>query len=89
MKQGFMSPKDLSKPSNFKASVPSLSSEVGMCSDPLCKWRMEAQGASSKCPRKSVGGILTQPGALSIGSSFLEGISRDLIRYCTVKFIRF
>lgn len=84
-----MPPKDLSKSSDFKASLPSPSCEVGKRSDPQCKWRMEAQGASTKCPSKSVGGILTQPGALSIGSSFLEGISRDLSSYCTVKFVLF
>lgn len=82
MEEGFVSPKNLSKPSNFKASLPSPSSEV-------CKWRIEAQRASSKCSRKSVGGILTQPAALSIASSFLEGISRDLSSYCTVKFVHF
>lgn len=84
-----MSPKGLSKPSDFKASLPSPSSEAGRCSDPQGKWRMEAQGASSKCPSKSVGGILTQPGALSIRSSSLEGINRDLSSYCTVKCVRF
>lgn len=73
----------------IKASLLSLSSEVGRWCGPQCKWRTEAQGSSSKCPSKSVGGILTQPDALSIESSSLEGIRRDLRSYCTVKFVHF
>lgn len=34
-------------------------------------------------------GILTHPGAFSIGSSSLEGVSTDLSNSCTVKFVHF